>query len=169
MPMTNPNDLTAAESAMKIKMTKKVWLAGLGLLTLFGAASCADGTTAPGDSLSGQWQSEPVVLDRGDFSETYVFSVEIGADFNGILDIAYWDNAAPDGKMELRQALVVSIDDENITLTGSNPVQTAGPPIEGTYAPDELSCVLEEDVGRLDCNWGSDGHGQPIKVFLDKI
>ena len=154
---------------MKSGSIKTARLACAGILALFASVSCTEEPADPEDLLSGQWQSEPVVLDRGDFSETYVFSVEIGADLNGVLDIAYWDNAAPDGKMELRRTLVVSIDEDEITLTGSNPTQTAGPPIEGTYAPDELSCVAENNVERLDCNWGSDGHGQPIKVFLDKV
>lgn len=143
--------------------------AGLGaVLCVVALSACADGAQLREMAFSGTWESESVILERGDFTETYQFivTIEEGAS-EGILDITYTVTGAPDSERTLRQDISVTREDGRIVLTGSDPRLVAGPEIVGVYEPDVLYCGVPPDgFDSLECGWGSDAHGRAPRVRL---
>ena len=140
------------------------------ILTCLLPACTTDAARSEAD-LSGTWDSEPVVLDRGDFQEEYFFTLDIGAGSEaGILNLTYAASNDPATVRTVRQDLAVIASAGEIQLAGSNPRLVAGPEIVGIYEPDAFFCDARPtgDVDTLACNWGSDAHGEPPRVQLTR-
>ena len=142
------------------------------LITVFTAALLAacDPSEAPmPPDLAGDWASAPVRLVRGDMDETFAFSVAVADnEAGGIMDIAYHATNDPETEWVVRQDITVTIAGQSVDLIGANPRQIAGPAIEGVYAPDELYCdaPAASPPNTLNCDWGSDAHGDAPNVRL---
>lgn len=150
----------------------------LGKLTVVLFAAMCGSFTALGEvskdgKLSGEWQSEPVRLVRGDMEEVYVFNVRLaGGERSGVMDIDYFSTRAPERRRLIRQDIVLETDRANdqTIMVGANPRLISGPEIIGVYEPDSLYC---DSAGRasdtqLACTWGSPAHGNAPVVTLSR-
>ena len=119
--------------------------------------------------LSGDWLSGPVILDRGDFSETYIFALSIGGD-TPVMDLTYTQGDDLSTTRVIRQGLAVQVSQQEILLIGSKPQLVSGPEIIGVYEPDTLNCapLAVSDPDTLYCGWGSPAHGAGPQVELTR-
>ena len=111
-------------------------------------------------------------LIRGDLDETYVFQLDLSKDQQtNVMDIIYGITDDTTDQRTIRQDLSIQMDTTQLVLAGANPMLIDGPTIVGEYAPDILYCDLTEPTGddTLICDWGSDAHGEPPVVKLQRI
>ncbi|MEO0559063.1 MAG: hypothetical protein AAF170_12855 [Bacteroidota bacterium] len=140
------------------------------LLALF---ACSGVLPSAERGMAGQWQSDDVSLVRGSLSEVYTFAldmtVEDNGDIRGVMDVIYFHTERSDEVRTIRQTITSPgpTGQSRIYLTGTNPIQTAGPELVGVYAPDDLDCALP-DGDLLACIWGSDANGNPVAVTLQR-
>jgi len=141
------------------------------LASLLCLSACSGVVTSSEGGIAGQWQSDEISLVRGSLSEVYTFTLDLSVETTGAIrgnmDVTYFHTDRPDELRTIHQMITSPGETEQnqIYLTGANPIQTAGPELVGVYAPDDLDCALPDD-GFLSCEWGSDANGVPIVVTL---
>lgn len=140
--------------------------------------SCTSSRLAPranASTLDGVWRSEGVQLVRGSVDETYVFEVRMPDEASGspgVMLISYGRTSDPTRRRVIEQAVRVEDGDSatELVLVGRDPRLVSGPPFVGVYEPDTLACSRPPAAtpDRLECGWGSDGHGDPVAVTLTR-
>ncbi len=139
---------------------------------IFGCNPKDEANSSAASTLAGNWQSEPVKLIRGDLDETYVFHLVLSQDQQtNVMDIMYGITDDTTDQRTIRQDLSIQMDSAQLVLAGTNPTLIDGPTIVGEYAPDILYCDLSAQTAEdtLICDWGSDAHGEPPIVKLQRL